>query len=958
NGNYKFGYGEGPQGSVTNWGEIQARNTMLVGANVTNYGIITKRPGDPDATVVLAAGDKMFLKEQGSNIIVQVLVTDTPSDHVADNDGQINTNDGSILLAAGDVYSRAAITDVEDFVALANENVYIDGAITASDEVAVNSSRTGTGGSIYITESIEAGEIDLKAGNPTAYEASMARVQVADGKTLTSTDGDIYVEAVHDIILGGSVVSAGDVTLNADREGAEGPEFGGDLIAKDDIIANGEGDLSGAITILANAIEVSNVSAMDGDLSITGRTSLDGVTGWGDIDVASGGTLYASGDVDIKEHSGPGGMTLTGHDSLSIIAGGTISSEADIGVTGSSLLMQQGTSIDTADYGFFHQGTTNLTLISDNGSVTSTRTSDGGLDENAADEWLSIGATANDSITLSGAGSITTKDLDSTNGDIYVTSSHSIQADGTVDSGGDVTMAANIDITLEKAVSADGDIELKADKNQFAGGDLIVKDNLVAGGNIDLYASDTTIYLGGDLVQAVDNVTLHNNTVLNGGAVQRIEATTGSLYANAWVHKTSTGNLDMFGGSTLETTSPYSVYTREVRVEDGELNLHGNGYVQLAGNIYSSGDMRLAANEDGIGSSYLWHSLYGSTIVSEFGEIDMSATNNTIYLYGGSNPTDPYVSAAEDILLRDYTYVYYGRKLYAGDDIVLKAGEQIFGKSSLTLEAGDDIILGSSDVDNHWVNPEIGSPGNVLTDGDLELRAGDDIYAHGTLTSTNGDIDLYSSDSTTNLYGDVFADVADNGNITLHNNAWVADGVLLKAGQDVTAYGTVTGQGSLTVEADDDIRLKRNVSTGDAMKMYAGDDIELNKYGGNTSADGRMLLWANYGNFDSSAGKLHVYGDLTTTGYERPGVLSNMTLRGEEIYLGRGGLLGWSGGNVDSAGHIRMIAKEYGSSSSKGNVEVRGNITAGGSLQILADDNITIGNWFWGRGNVQANDNI
>ncbi|MHC4756354.1 MAG: hypothetical protein ACYTBP_14555, partial [Planctomycetota bacterium] len=38
--------------------------------------------------------------------------------------------------------------------------------------------------------------------------------------------------------------------------------------------------------------------------------------------------------------------------------------------------------------------------------------------------------------------------------------------------------------------------------------------------------------------------------------------------------------------------------------------------------------------------------------------------------------------------------------------------------------------------------------------------------------------------------------------------------------------------------------------------------------------------------------------------------------------------------------------------------EVRGNITAGGSLQILADDNITIGNWFWGRGNVQANDNI
>ncbi len=68
--------------------------------------------------------------------------------------------------------------------------------------------------------------------------------------------------------------------------------------------------------------------------------------------------------------------------------------------------MQQGQSIDTKNHMFALQNSTNLTLISDNGSVTSTRTADGGLNVNAADKWKTIGATAKHNINLSGDGSI------------------------------------------------------------------------------------------------------------------------------------------------------------------------------------------------------------------------------------------------------------------------------------------------------------------------------------------------------------------------------------------------------------------------------------------------------------------------------------------------------------------------------------------------------------------------
>jgi filamentous hemagglutinin family protein len=760
NGNFRFTSGE-LTGNVINKGEIVAEGlAALIGRNVGNRGVIRA----PDGYVIMAAGERVLISGNptSGNVVVEVAMNN-PAAHIVDQGGGFGTGPGSIdavgghvILAAGDIWSTA-IEGIESLTAKANRDITLNGAISAD----------------------------------------------------------------------------GDVTLAADADTTNG----GDVWAKDDLTAGGHVDIRG------NALGFQgDVRANGGDLSLTGRTSPESESIWGNIEVGPGGTLYASGDLSIT-NAGPssgGIMTLTGHGSLSLIAGDDVDDEISttgtaIGVTGSSLLMQQSASLDTADYMFFNQANTDLTLVSDNGWVTSTMTNP----DNAADEWKSIGATAysnvtlvgNDDIRLGNSGEDATKSLWAKNGYIDVAANGNILATKDLTAGIDitlhsdtiandgVTLHAGQDVTALGMLAGKGALTVEAGRqiglvgdveaSVLTAGDLILNagDDVIALGNItvhdgslDIYSSESTTYLGGDWVEASDDITLHNNTELNGGD-QRIEAVSGQLYANGSVHKTSSGNLEMIGGynGPLGTVPyDYSVWTHDVTVDDGKLTIRGNAAVRLDGSIYSSGNMKLAANDDGIDSGdleYLVH--YFGTIESRDGYIDLSAQGDVIYL-DALNAGD-YVTAGDDILIRDYTWVQYDSTLVAGDDVVSASGKRIQANGSLTLEAADDIILGVDDVDNHWVSPENGSPGDVIARGDLILNAGDDVYAHGDLDSTEGSIEVYSSDSTTHLWGNVTA----FENVLLNNNT-----KFLGGDQTVEAEnGTLTAHGWLRKMTSGDLRL-------------------------------------------------------------------------------------------------------------------------------------------------------
>ena len=124
------------------------------------------------------------------------------------------------------------------------------------------------------------------------------------------------------------------------------------------------------------------------------------------------------------------------------------------------------------------------------------------------------------------------------------------------------------------------------------------------------------------------------------------------------------------------------------------------------------------------------------------------------------------------------------------------------GLGNLDLVAGNDIMLGVGDP----MDPETGSAGDVSAAGDLVLDAEDSIYAHGELSTENatagvGNIHLYSSDTTTHIYGNINADVDDDGDIVLHNVSEAADGVILTAGDDVLVLERIEAQGDLTMNA-------------------------------------------------------------------------------------------------------------------------------------------------------------
>ncbi|MHC4740019.1 MAG: autotransporter outer membrane beta-barrel domain-containing protein, partial [Planctomycetota bacterium] len=401
--------------------------------------------------------------------------------------------------------------------------------------------------------------------------------------------------------------------------------------------------------------------------------------------------------------------------------------------------------------------------------------------------------------------------------------------------GGDVLGTTDFDaadtITFEDNVTADGDTQRfdAGDGALWAKGTITktTAGDLALGGDADIDldgtvdVDDGSLTIEDDFSAAADliaseNVTFEGsvvNATLDGGTLatpvnQNITAENGKVYASGWIHKTGDGNLNIFGGydGGIGSSPPYnySIFTHDVTVDNGQLDITGDAYVVLAGDIYSSGNMQLTSGNGGWG--YLAHT-YG-TIESLNGSVEMTANDFVILLQGG-NATE-YVTAGEDILLNDNTEVRVmeGRKLDAGDDVILAAGKSLQANDSLTIVAGDDILLGVDDD----TNPGVGTAGDVTATGDLTLNAGDDIYAHGELISDEGSIELYSSNYTTYLYADVTAD----------------DSVLLNNETELRGTGTQRIEattGTLTANRDVDKTTEGNLELAGATGIVLGDDV-------------------------------------------------------------------------------------------------------------------------------------
>ncbi len=786
------------QGKVRNEGYIVGQKIALVGKQVQNLGTI--RTNTADGLVVLAAGDKVKLGCDGSNVFVDVSTGLLPNSvdnsgsigagQITDNgDGTFNVADetgGNVILAAGDIYSTA-MSGLASLRAEARRDVQIDGDIDATGQVEILAGQSdgifgiGAAAELNVNGSITAGDIRLKNGQDVEPgENSYSRIYVSGH--LTANAGDVIVEAVHDVILDGDVWASDNVFLNGDEDGWGDPRDeigynpiaygGGDVITQN--VTAGEG-----VEIRGNAIDLNGNVDAGGNILIAGRSSEDAAGdtlgshddgGWGDVHAA--GTLDAGGNILIM---------ATGQELVWVTdEGGTGPGNGQDNPGGGN--ENSSGRWNTGNTGEGHGNIASGAQGQGNGVYHNRGMAGVGNQEG---HW-EYGDYSFGSIYLDGDVTATGELADGT-GDIMLMNNTYTAPYVTLKAGRDVVLANGEDAyPPENAEFLTGDTELTI----IAGAKEGVDDGKIYAENTTISVTGSKLTLEQDPTLDLADFTFDNQSITNLTLISDV----GSVVANDTKPQNAANKWDSIGAQAA-----------------GDITLAGDGCagIQLGDSGVAGLALLAGGNVD----------ISGASVRSDADYPDGS-------IEAGSNVN---IVVSNDIEL--------GGGILAGENINLQAGDgwnddidvdgDLLAIGDITAQAGDDVELGSvyaggaldvtSNTSGHGffggevtikgpvqadtIDIEAGSNieiwGDAASRGDMVLTADadtddwifGDIKAFGDLTSTEGSIELDASDNTINLYGDV----------TAAADVWFKNNVKFKGLDDqyVDAGGMITADGSL-----------------------------------------------------------------------------------------------------------------------------------------------------------------
>jgi filamentous hemagglutinin family protein len=550
--------------ATTTYGSIEIDSDNSLTAHTVTAGGANKdvtlatTSGNVLVNNVMAVDDQIKIKSAGA-------VVEFGSDAEADiTTGILDIDSVSGVGSAEALETQVGFIDIDNST---SGNIQIDEVASGGALGVNNVKQDGTGtvvirtldGTLTVVNS--QGGVSAMSGE-TILDAQDAGTSDDDdlvvNETVTSTSGKIYLHAADDVIFG----ATGDVSSTS----------GEIVVAATDAITMEDGTIidagSGKITLSADGdIALGRlVTTNDTDSAVAITTTSGAVTDTGDTDIedivaksiealvkinakAGIGTTENAIETNVTNldvHSGGGDIVIIETDDVelqNILADtGNIRFEATNGAMaegaikagGGSLTMKQAGALNLKDFKFEEQeqSDTNLTLESFNGSITVVDTANSGKDENAADQWKSITAKAQNGIILEG------NDNDR---DIIIEALHSVNGNISVNS-------ENSNIKANDEIKADtGNISLTANNGQ------ITTKNSVAKTGIELKASgDVTAY---ELTTTTGNISVHSkegNLIVNGavnadnGGVELI-ADAGKIYTE---HSSDdTLNVDVIGFS-------------------------------------------------------------------------------------------------------------------------------------------------------------------------------------------------------------------------------------------------------------------------------------------------------------------------------------------------------------------------------------------------------------------------
>jgi filamentous hemagglutinin family protein len=369
----------GGGGSVANYGDITAESVYLVGKQVANAGNISC----PGGYVVMAAGDRVFLGEPDSSVIVEVDPPEGGAEPEGSisvdvlNEGTITADNGKIVLAAGDIYSRAisnvgALQAASGTITMTAAHVVLDGELSAPGGTAV----------------IDPVQLTVADGpNPggvpdTVYEEDIEALSQGGTSLVLEADETIAVEDILDDEIEGGT---GDITLQTTV--ATGSVYFED---KSDTISTTTGDITiqsggGGIDVgnLITRKDGGSIKVSSGDITVTttdGGNITTGdlrvLAGWvsGSIYVDAGGDLTVNGDVSVAKH-GAAILNVPNGDAaaalITLSAGDDVVLNGDVGAYAHGKEDAAPGSVTWADIGIF-AGTdgTSVGDVTINGNLT------------------------------------------------------------------------------------------------------------------------------------------------------------------------------------------------------------------------------------------------------------------------------------------------------------------------------------------------------------------------------------------------------------------------------------------------------------------------------------------------------------------------------------------------------------------------------------------------------------
>jgi filamentous hemagglutinin family protein len=987
-------------GNVTNNGTINAAEVYLVGKNVTNTstGVISC----PGGMLVMAAGETVYLTRVGSRVSVEApsdLITPDGSNNKVTMGGTVNANGAGVLLAAGDIISQAAITGAESFVAKANVNLNVNGALDVQGDVTLYADFDHSlPGDFHSTAPITAtGNIDVRGNDIWFGEAVKAGLDL----TIKGRDcGESKEWPWGNVTAMKTLYAGGDITISVTGETEESRWVS-------------TGKCGGGYWEYYTVYEPGTIY-LYGDVT----AELGNITLYNNTYTGPGVTLMAGNNIilanDRLETTPPGYCEwLTGDTWLAMRAGNEIQApKTVISVTGSTLIMEQGLSLNLDNFLFANQVNTHLTLISDHGSVTAVEM--GTKPANAADQWKSIGATADNkdggeyAINLSGnQKNITATELRAYNDDIMVNAkvakvlaTENVKADtGSItiigNTGIDVSknLTAGDGITLDGVVTAVGtsDQDFEAGAGALWAKNTITKTgagNLNLGGNAGINLDGTVDVKAGSLVIEDDftaasdllasgDVTTMSG-ILDGTTNQRMDAQGGTLWANGTLTKTGAGDLTLGGQTGINLDGTVDVEAGSLIIEDdfsAADDLLANDDVTLYGN--GTLDDGVSAQRIDAENGTLWAS--GTLTKTSAGDLYLGGgtginLDGTVDVWTGSLIIEDAFSAAGD-LLASYNITLNNDATLDGlgaQRIEATSGEVYAGGTVTKTTAGQLSILAGNGIT---------LAGDATAADSMNIDAGlGDVLAQDSLNATAGDLQVRGKNiqvaGTSNAGSDMTMTAGDN--ITLGGAATAGGNMHLEADEDSDNAGDMWAQSTLTTTlgdieisaSDSTIKLDEDVSAGQNLvlnnntvvaggkKLEAGQDVVTAAsktltgsgdlavragrdimLGGGVMTAGNMTISANPA---SSSSNVYADGKLTSDG-------DMLVEAGADVYLNATPDSAYSGGDM-----IITASAGY----AYGDLDVAGNLEAEGDITLSSSDNTTyLGGDVDAGGNVLLNNN-